>query len=173
VSRRYVQLVRLETAEARASPDGEVRASTIEALRPALEDALSGDRASVPDRPAVMLTGARYGPCCVVTVLSSSDGTGGSGASARAPPAPAADTVAVATIGVATHSRCGARLWRSLHDERTGTYATYPARRPAAPWAAVRLETAARDDPEALAGVDVDALAAELAWTWMEIREED
>lgn len=54
----------------------------------------------------------------------------------------------LATIGIATRSRCGSALWRRLHDGRP-ELATSADAVPPTPWCAARLEPALADDPDA------------------------
>lgn len=61
------------------------------------------------------------------------------------------DDAPILTIGVATHSRCGARLWRSLHETALGALATDDTPCPPEPWCAARLEPGAVLHPMAMA----------------------
>lgn len=63
----------------------------------------------------------RSGRCCAVRVFAPDGAT------------------LLATLGIATHSRCGAGLWRALHDGRPGLFGD-PERQPAVPWCARRDE---------------------------------
>ena len=53
----------------------------------------------------------------------------------------------LASIGVAGHSRCGAVLWRGLHDWGDTPVATDRGQPPAAPWVAAALDAAGLTDP--------------------------
>lgn len=66
-----------------------------------------------------------------------------------------------ARIGVATHSRCAASLWRLL-TEVERRCPTLRAERPRQPWVATDM---AIDMPDYQA---VDALAPALAWAWLD-----
>lgn len=71
----------------------------------------------------------------------------------------------LATIGVALHSRCGARLWEALHAHAAVPVVTSARQQAAVPWCAVRLEPgvlACPQDAEWLG--DYERV---LAWAWM------
>lgn len=72
---------------------------------------------------------------------------------------------ALATIGVATHSRCGSHLWRELHDMPGWPAATDRAECPPEPWCGVQLEyaIALQSDTAAWLG-DFERC---LAWAWV------
>jgi hypothetical protein len=78
------------------------------------------------------------------------------------------DQLPIAWLGVAAHSRCGARLWEAMHDLEIsgdgGELATDRARPPATPWLATRML------PGAVRVLPPDWLADMsecLAWTWL------
>jgi hypothetical protein len=122
---RRLRHITLSTGHVRDSDRSEIADEALSVCADLLVAAMIVAPESVPI-PAtdctLRVTGA--GRCLVATVY------GPSGA-------------AIVTMGVATHSRCGARLWRSLHDSATGALATDDWECPAEPWCAVRLEPGA------------------------------
>lgn len=62
-----------------------------------MQEACEGEMVRIPGVWDYFLSGQAAGACLVATVWSG------------------APSVCIATIGVAAHSRCGARLWRELH----------------------------------------------------------
>lgn len=74
--------------------------------------------------------------------------------------------VPLITMGVATHQRCGARLWRTLTQVPTPQGADLV--RPQTPWCAVRLHESLALYPDA-AGWLGDAERC-VAWAWMDHR---
>ena len=76
----------------------------------------------------------------------------------------------IITFGIATHSRCGARLWRELH-ETVMPVQTVADEWPVEPWCAVRLDPGATlyMPPHPLLPVLAD-LERCVAWAWMEMR---
>lgn len=148
---KYVHHVTLQSGHVRRSPRAEVPDSVVVALAPLVERALRGEHVPVPGFPAYTMRGGVEGRCIVITIYAAEDG------------AP------VVTVGIATHSRCGAALWRRLHESSPGTLqprATSPNNVPPEPWCAARLEAGA--------GLHADALdwAGDLerclAWAWIE-----
>lgn len=71
------------------------------------------------------------------------------------------------TLGVCAETAESAALWQALHREATLPLATDPARPPAAPWCAVRIELGALPYLETMAWVgDFERC---LAWAWIDI----
>src|SRR5690606_15382947 len=69
------------------------------------------------------------------------------------------------SIGVAAHSRCGASLWRMMHDSPY-PLATSAEDRPPEPWIAARIEAGLALYPEAANWLgDMERC---LAWAWIE-----
>lgn len=69
------------------------------------------------------------------------------------------------TFGVAEHSRCGARLWRMLHEHQIHT-ATSAEHCPPEPWCAARIEPGiSLIEPDRLALADLERC---LAWAYLE-----
>lgn len=158
---RYIEHVTLTTGHTRRSPRSEVSDEVVAMLRPLLDRALRGEHVAIPGAvPACTMTGGVHGRCCAVTVWSQDPVSGGT---ARPQPVP------IATVGVAEHSRCGAYLWRHLHEtaQPPQQLATRPDQVPPEPWCAARLEVGAALVPEAMEWLgDLERC---IAWTWLEI----
>lgn len=154
---RYIHHVTLGTGDVRRSPRSDVADGVVAALRPLLDRALAGEHAPVPGQPGYTMTGGVHGRCCMVTVWRVVPDTVGP------------ERVPVLSVGVGAHSRCGAYLWRAMHERADLTYATDPARCPPEPWCADRLDVGAAVYREAL-GWTGD-LARCIAWAWIEMRE--
>src|SRR5690606_9257083 len=116
-----------------------------------LDAALAGDEAPIPATdPPCTITAASEGRCMIATVWG---------------PDRDSQRVPLATIGIAAHSRCGARLWEMMHHQAVSPLKTRPGDRPEAPWCAVRLEpgiTLYRDAAHWLG--DFERI---LAWVWL------
>lgn len=158
---RYVLHVTLTTGHRRRSLRSEVRDEVLAVLRPLLERALAGEYVAVPGvGTGYTMRGARYGRCCTVTVYAPQ------GETARPQPVP------VLTIGVAGHSRCGARLWRSLHESAAIVpTVTSPDQTPPEPWVADRLEIGAVQHLEAMHWTGDWSRC--MAWTWLEMLDDE
>jgi hypothetical protein len=150
---RYLLHVTLSSGHVRKSPRSEVADDVITVLRPLLSRALTGDHAPIL---GYTITGGVHGRCCAITFWRVDELTG---------------RVPVITVGVAPHSRCGAHLWRSLHEDLPpgSVVRTSPDDVPQEPWCAARLDIGA-----AALGPDQMMLFGDLerciAWTWIEMR---
>lgn len=129
--------ITLTTGDSRESPASEVGADVIALLGPLLERALTGSHVPVPGdvQPACTMTGGIQGRCIALTVWGPPD-------DGLRPP--------IVTFGVAAHSRCGAKLWQTLHAHATVPLATAGRRCPPEPWVAARIEPGAALYPEAM-----------------------
>lgn len=119
---RRLRHITLTTAHVRDSDRSEIADAALAVVGELLDAALltAPDAVPIPATDcALRVTSA--GRCLVATVHGP-------------------DGAPIVTLGVATHSRCGARLWRELHETATGPIATSPDECPAEPWCAVRLE---------------------------------
>jgi hypothetical protein len=95
--------------------------------------------------PAVMNC-ERHGKCLLVTAYDAPSG------------------VPLVAFGIAPHSRCGAPLWRRLHD-RALPSKTDPEQCPIEPWLAVRMEIGIAEHLEATNWLgDWERC---LAWAWL------
>lgn len=148
---RWLEHVTLTTGHSRRSYLDEVSDEALALCRRLIEQLRSGDPAArVPIlRTPYALTGyARTGRCLTVTI--------------------AADEPVV-TMAVGGHSKCGARVWREIHqyaDEWELPYVTDRDRPPPEPWCAALLDSAAARQPaEGLMAIgDFERC---LAWAWL------
>lgn len=154
---RHILHITLGSGHTIKSPRSGVLDETIEILRPLLIRALKGDRVGVPRQPGFSMTGGVHGRCCMITVSAQVEET--------ASPRP----IPVLSIGVAGNSRCGAHLWRTMHERPDLSYATDPERVPPAPWCADRIDLGSVKVMDAMAWTG--DLSRCLAWTWLELRE--
>jgi hypothetical protein len=152
-SDRYLRHVTLTTGHVRDSRRDEVHDDVIAALVPLLDRALTGEHVPIPGATACTLTGGVHGRCVALTVWG--------------PPVDG-HAVPIVTIGVATHSRCGAHLWRSLHARSSihTPVVTLVDQVPPEPWCAALLEPGSLIYPEAMGWLgDLERC---LAWAWLE-----
>lgn len=121
---RALRHVTLATGHTRDCTRSEVDDAAVAVCSRLLDEARAGGRPAVPGTPDLRLRVTREGRCLLATVETP-------------------DGAPVVTYGVATHSRCGAQLWRLLHRADPSIYgslATDPDRAPAETWLAVRIE---------------------------------
>lgn len=153
----YLHHVTLTTGHSRRSYEAEVGEPAIAACSASLAVCLAaaGARSKLAaDLDDEMLrydlTAAAQGRCLVATVWLGS--------------AP------LCTIGVAGHGRCGAQLWRSMHERSSGTVlATRADAPPQAPWCGARLDAGIALDPGAVDWLgDYERC---LAWAWLRMLE--
>lgn len=151
---RYIRHVTLTTGHARDSYRSEVSDDAIAACR-ALIDRLLTDPTATVQIPGVgdyHLGGRISGRCMVATVWSG------------------APSVCIATIGIASHSRCGASLWRQMHISGETPVVTDPERCPPEPWVAAALDAGIAQHMEATYWLgDFERV---LAWAFLERRDE-
>jgi len=146
----YLHHVTLTTGHVRRSPRSEVAADAVAVCRELIEAATdSRYGVPIPGLPDLRLSADRAGKCILLTVDT-------------------ADGAPVLTIGIATHSRCGAREWHLLHTVgMTGPLATEGQPCPPEPWVAARLEPgAALLSPDTL--MALGDLERCLGWAWIE-----
>lgn len=155
---RYLQHVTLNTGDIRRSPRSEVANDVVARLRPLVERALTGEHVAVPGEAGYTMTGVEQAHCCLVTLWAPSPMGGTAGP----------DLIPVLTLGIAARSRCGAYLWRKMHERQDLTYATDPDRTPPEPWLAERLDVGAAHHADAMEWTGDFARCA--AWTWLEMR---
>ena len=153
--------VTLTTGHSRRSWREEVAPDALRAAAELLGTALharSGAGAEIPGlTPACRLTATAEGRCLICTIWGPADDDG--------------RPVPVVTLGVATHARCGARLWPMLHDHSARPLPTRRDARAPEPWCAVRLDPGALlyQPPHDLLPAIAD-LERCLAWAWIEGR---
>ena len=146
---RYLIHLTLQTGHSRRSPRAEVADHVVTYCRELIDAALAQDGAQIAIQglPAGWTLSARSAGrhALLATVWR--------------------DDQPMVTIGVATHSRAGAALWRLLIE--TAPTPGQPLDCPAEPWVVARLEpalvTASRDVIEALG--DLERC---LGWAWIE-----
>jgi len=155
---QYIAHVTLTTGHVRRSPRSEVDPGILEWCRGHLLLAIEGERAAIPGTPVqCWLTAAAEARCLTASVWARTAG----------------DDARLITIGVALHSRCGARLWEALHAHAALPLATDAGQQPGPPWVAARLEPG-------LLGIDdgqvqpIMSMMGDyercLAWAWLEHR---
>lgn len=171
MTKRFIRHITLTTGHVRDSYSAEVSEDIRTLLQPLISHALTGRHAPIPSRidpPGCTITGGAHGRCISLTIW--------------APPLsrlafPHADEsarVPLTEIGIASHSRCGAVLWRSLHDAagRIGI----PVRTdsdtcPPEPWVAALLYHGAAIYTDAMHWLgDFERC---LAWAWVGIKHDD
>lgn len=148
----HIRHVTLTTASTRDSLPGEAGADARRALRPVIEQALTGRPAAVPGIEGYTIAGGDGGRCIALTVYG-----------------PPPDQLQVLTVAVALHSRCGSPLWRRLHS-LGDPVATDPEAVPPEPWVADLLHAGALASPQALEWTG--DLSRCLAWTYWEMRQD-
>jgi hypothetical protein len=148
----FIKHVTLTTGHSRRSLAGEVAPEAVAVCRDLIRRITAGDVSESVRILAVgpySLAGRKSGRCLVATVYA--DG-------------PSSESVC--TIGVAAHSRCGAKLWRELHRWGQAPVVTDPDRCPPEPWVAAALDAGITRHPDALQWLgDFERC---LAWAWME-----
>lgn len=148
----HLRHVTLTTGHARDSYRSEVSDEAVAVCRELIARFTGGEAASavpMPGLPGYSISGRASAKCLVATVWA--DG----------PP-----SVPVVSIGVATHSRCGSRLWHDLHRWGRVPVVTDPERPPAEPWVAAAL-----DEGAAYAGREIMMLLGDfercLGWAFI------
>lgn len=149
----YIRHVTLTTGHARNSLAGEVSPDAVAVCRELIERACADPDAppsvAIPGAEGYSLTARRTAKCLCAIVW------------AEGPP-----SETLCTIGIATHSRCGAVLWRELHRWGETPVVTDPERCPPEPWVAAALDEAAARHVDAMAWLgDFERC---LAWAWYE-----
>lgn len=112
----------LTTGHVRDSFAGEVSEGDIAVYRDLIEQITASSLAEsvpIPGCPGYSVSGRANARCLTAVVHADASSPG-----------------PVCTIGISTHSRCGARLWRSLHTRGEMPVVTDPDHCPAEPWAA-------------------------------------
>jgi hypothetical protein len=147
----YIQHITLNTAHSRRSLQAEIGVAAIAACQASLALCLQvpGVRAKLAtdlpdDMLAYDLTATAAGRCVVATIWRGD--------------------IALATIGIAGHSRCGARLWERMHDTQLDL-STGQEDWPQAPWCASRLEPGITRDMDTASWLGDYGRC--LAWAWI------
>ncbi len=149
----YLHHVTLTTGHVRRSVREEISAAALAVCRRLIDEALADTTRTVPV-PGVdgySLAAQAVGRCTTLTVWA--DG----------PP-----SECVGTVGIASHSRCGAGLWQALHRDGA-SLATSADQCPPEPWCAARLEEAIVRHVDATEWLgDLERC---LAWAWLGRRQ--
>lgn len=131
---RYIRHITLTTGHSRDSYRSEVSDAAVAVCRDLIARITAGAVAEPVQIPGVgeyYLSGRASGRCLLATVWS-----GRHAPSLHDPAVPAP----LCTIGIASHSRCGASLWQMLHQHGETPVVTDPNRCPPEPWVAVALD---------------------------------
>ena len=155
MSPTYVHHVTLDTGHVRRSSRDEIAEDVRPVIAALLTAALDGQEPVIPGEPrgcTLRVLDDQTSRCITAEVL-----------------APYPGLEPLVTIGIATHSRCGAPLWTRLHAqaELLGlAVATDPIRCPPEPWCAALIYPAAATYPDVLEWLgDLERC---LAWAWLE-----
>lgn len=153
---RRLRHVTLTTGHVRDSDLAEISDEALVICRELIARATAGEVAEsvpIPGADGYHLTGRAAGRCLVLTVWHEA---------AHDP---------IATIGVAGHSRCGARLWRELHRWGQTPVVTDPERCPAEPWVAAVLDIGIVEHQDAVHWLgDFERC---LGWAWISRSDHD
>jgi len=144
---KYLNHITLTTGHTRRSYRSEVADDVICKLRPMVLALRQGQRADLPI-PDYWINGPSMGHACIVLTVWHSDGS------------------KVATIALATRSRCGAQVWRAMHEMLSDKIATHPGDVPASPWLATRLHVGSSLHSDCLDWIGDFHRC--LAWAWIE-----
>lgn len=148
---KFIHHITLTTAHSRKSYRNEVGDDAVAACRNLIDKIAVGEvsePAKIPGVGDYYLSGRATSKCMVATVMSG------------------APSVVIATIGVALHSQCGARLWRELHTWGETPVVTDPNQCPPEPWVAAALDVGIAQHMEAAHWLaDFERV---LAWAFLE-----
>lgn len=154
---QYLHHVTLTTGHVRRSARSEVDDGVVDTCAALLRDAISGGEPLLPAiDPPVTMTATAEGRCVAVTIWAADESRG------RAP---------LLTIGIAAKSRCGAPLWRLLHQHAHPAIPikTKAEECPPEPWCAGRIDPGGALYPDARAmWMALADLERCLAWAWIE-----
>lgn len=150
MSSQHIHHLTIQTGHTRRSWRHEIEPSALMGSAALLEAALRNGRVDLPVEPAghcLRVTGE--GRCMVATVYH--------------------DELPLVTFGVASHSRCGAGLWRILCSGAIvaeGGCHLDPDRAPQEPWCAARLEIGITLMPDSASWLgDLERC---IAWAWLD-----
>lgn len=148
---RFIRHITLTTGHSRDSYAGEVTPEAVEVCKDLIRQMVAVQRPRIPGFESFSVTGVRHGRCFVATVWSGGE--------------------PIVTIGIATHSRCGAEVWQALHKSASLLCATSADQCPTEPWCAARLEPHSLFYPDVMAWVgDFERC---MAWAWIDYRNEN
>lgn len=146
----HIRHITLTTGHARTIRPGEVSPEAVATCRDIIQRISTGDVSEMIAIPGVgpySISGRGSNKCMVATVWA--DG----------PP-----SVAVATIGIAAHSRCGASLWRNMNQWGEVPVVTDPESWPQEPWIAVAMDAGIADHQDAAAWLGDFGRCLAVAW---------
>lgn len=145
---KFIRHITLTTGHVRDSFAGEVSPAAVDVCKDLIRQMNACKRPRIPGFESFSVSGVSHGRCFVATVWSGNE--------------------PIVTIGIATHSRCGAEVWRALHKSTTMPCATNVDSCPSEPWCAARLEPLFLWYPDAMQWVgDFERC---LAWAFVEIQ---
>lgn len=160
---RHIRHITLTTGHSRYSYRSEVSDQAVAVCRDLIDriDRITSgavaESVQIPGVGGYYLSGRASGRCLVGTVWS-----GRHAPSINDPAIPAP----ICTIGVASHSRCGAALWRMLHQHGETPVVTDADQCPPEPWVAVALDAGIIEHQDAAHWLgDFERC---LAWAWIE-----
>lgn len=120
----FLRHVTITTGHTRDSYRSEVSDDAIRVCRQLLDVAIEGEedgvRVPIPNMPGITMAATATRKSCLLTLMR--------------------DDLPLVQIGIATHSRSGASLWRVLTEVNPGGGAIKIDRCPPEPWVAARLE---------------------------------
>jgi hypothetical protein len=149
----YIRHITLTTGHSRDSHREEVSEEALAVCRDLLARVAAGviaESIPIPGLPTYYLQARSTGRCATLTVYAQGE---------HEP---------LLTIGIATHSRCGAILWRALHQFGSAPVVTDPTRCPPEPWVAVAIEQPATDPHHQEMLPVLADLERCLAWAFLE-----
>lgn len=149
----YLWEVTITTGQGARAARADTPPQDINALTPALEDAIAtGQRVQINPAPVPQLSleATAAGPHLVATIWDDK-----------------AD-LPLTTILVATMSRGAGKLWATAHQIAAAT-TTDPGDVPAAPWSATVTHPSSLARPDAL--LHLGKLGTAIAWAWLGMRE--
>lgn len=122
---RFLRHVTITSGDARDSYRSEVDDEAIRVCRELLDLAIEGeeDGVRVPVMPGITMAATATSKSCLLTLMRDDD--------------------PIVQIGIATHSRAGASLWRVLTEVNPSGTPIAVDRCPPEPWVAARLEPGA------------------------------
>jgi hypothetical protein len=147
---QFIRHITLTTGHVRDSFADEISPEAIQVCGDLIERMTAGESPAIPGFESFRVSGVSYGRCFVATVWSGKE--------------------PIVTIGIATHSRCGAETWRALHQLAAPLppLSTSVDECPPEPWCAARLEVFAAFYPDVMAWIgDFERC---LAWAFVGIK---
>lgn len=121
---RYLRHVTITTGDVRDTYRSEVSDDAIRVCRELLDAAIEGEddgvRVPIPNMPGITMAAYATSKDCLLTLMR--------------------EDLPLVQVGIATHSRAGASLWRVLTEVNHGGAPIKVDRCPPEPWVAARLE---------------------------------